>query len=154
MVGVVMVTGPAVLPAGIFTPIADAPIVLHDFQQAIERSRLRPHPATLRLLAALAEGSRDEARRRATAPVLPTVLPTAVMGPPSGELSAAAAADRLRVNQSRVRQLARAERLIGRKVAGVWWFTAVEVRRYERERDGGAKVHSGAGEGRACDGRA
>src|SRR5262249_9931592 len=122
---VVVVSGPVLLPGGdVVIPAAHCAGLVHAIRVAA-REGLRVSRDLTADGNAFGAAAAQEARRQASAAsatALPRVLHPAEAGPPSTEWSTAVVADRLAVSERRVRQIANAGRLPGRKVRGSWRF--------------------------------
>jgi hypothetical protein len=136
MPAVVLDDGSVVVPA------RTAAILLAELGKLPRDGRRLPEIETV--LSALGVGARmhrgrqarlQDLERRAAGAIASQVLATALVEPPlESEVTVAVAAARLGVTDGRVRQLASAGRLAGRKAAGAWYFPADAVNELAKER--------------------
>jgi hypothetical protein len=138
---------PAVLPDGaVIVPAHAAALTVMALKAAVRAGH--SHPDLVAVIEALGAGARtyrhraaqlaDLERRAAsaaaTAPV-PAVLAFPQTGPPSDqEMAVPVVVARLGLTGQRVRQLAQAGRLAGRKVNGQWFFTETAIAEFRRNK--------------------
>jgi excisionase family DNA binding protein len=143
------VTEPAVaLPgSGVYVPASMTPLLLAALSAAARQSRLVPEMEQLAAVCGRVasehrqvQARRADLERRAAnaGHTRPGVLASAQMPPPSEEeITVSAVADRTGLTGQRVRQLAAAGLLPGRKAGRCWYFTRTAVDEYMEERTNG-----------------